>query len=264
MADSSPTPATDDPELIAGTPSLKKRRARPYHRILGVITLLPLVWVMITGAALNHTVDWKLDQIHLSHPWILGAYGMIPSGEPAGLHVGPHEIAGWDGQVFRNAAPLETAGKLLGAVPDGGGMAVVTDSGVLRLDESGATVEFLDGVSLPAPPLEGVASENGKTLLKNAAGWHEVGENWLEFTRRDDARPVAQTLSPVADASSRNRLRRAWAHGGLPASRVLLDLHAGKFLGVFSRYLYDFVTLCTLWLCVTGVILFVRKPRRNR
>lgn len=252
MADPAPLP---DPL----PPPLKKRRARPWHRVLGILTILPLAWVTVTGALLNHTVDWDLDTLQIEHPWVLRAYGMSPSGEPAGLRIGPHEVAAWDGQVFFNAVPLEISGPLVGAAADGDGVAVVTRTEVLRLDASGVVIESLDGASLPDPPLLGVAGRDGRVLLQNAGGWHVAEGDWLEFSPAADASPVP--LGPVDDAET---LRRAWAQGGLPASRVLLDLHAAKFLGAFSKYFYDLVAVCTLWLCVTGAILFFRKPRRNR
>lgn len=248
----------------AGNRARNKRRSRPWHRVLGLLTALPLVWVVITGALLNHTVDWKLDRIQLNHPWLLRAYGMAPSGEPAGVTVGRHEIVAWDGQIFLNEEPLEVSGSLVGAVADGDGVAVVTSDAVLRLDESGHPVEVLDRVSLPAIPLTGVAAADGRTLVRNAGGWHEVDPDWLEFSSVGELRVADQALSAVENQDSRRRLRSAWSRGGLPASRVLLDLHAGRFLGSFARYFYDFVALCTLWLCLTGLILFFRKPRSNR
>lgn len=225
---------------------------------------MPLVWVMLTGAVLNHTVDWKLDQIQLKHPWLLRAYGMAPSGEPSGVVIGRNQAVEWDGQLFLDAVPLEVSGNLVGAVADGDGVAVVTHEAVLRLDEAGATVEILDSVSLPSIPLTGVAAQDGGTFLKNADGWHEVGPDWLEFTIAGEAPFSAQVLSVVENEDSKSQLRSAWTRGGLPASRVVLDLHAGRFLGSFARYFYDAVVVCTLWLCLTGLILFFRKPRRSR
>ena len=262
MADPVAITTETDPANVVR--ALKKRRSRSLHRALGILTVLPLIWVMLTGAALNHTVDWKLDRIQLSHPWILGAYGMVPTGVPNGLMAGSHEIVEWDGQIFLDTTPLEISGTLVGAVIDGIGVAVITDDEVLRLDKSGATVETLRGASLPETPLTGVAVHEGVTFLKTDAGWHEVGGDWLDFTRSAITPFTRQVLSPVENEETKSRLRSAWTRGGLPASRVILDLHAGRFLGPFARYFYDIVVVCTLWLCLTGVILFLRKPRHTR
>ena len=247
-----------------GIPVKTKRRSRPWHRLLGVVTALPIIWVTLTGGLLNHTVGWKLDQIQLDHPWLLRAYGMTPSGDPRGMAVGPWRIAEWDGQIFLNGNAVEVSGNLIGAVADGDGVAIVTSDAVLRTDESGDVIETLDAVSLPAPPLTGVAELRGKTLLKNADGWHEADADWLEFVPATEAPFSTAALATVENETVKAGLRSAWSRGGLPASRVILDLHAGRFLGGFTTYFYDFVVICTLILCTTGLILFFRTPRRNR
>ncbi|MCP5533525.1 MAG: PepSY domain-containing protein [Akkermansiaceae bacterium] len=245
-------------------PAPKKRRSRPWHRVLGVLTVLPLAWVTVTGVALNHTVDWRLDRIQIDHPWVLRAYGMTPSGTPSVLRGAPREVAAWDGQVFLDGEPAETSGALVGAVPDGDGVAIVTTSEVVRLDAAGAVVETLDSISLPELPLTGATIANDSVFLRNASGWYKVSADWLGFTPADAGDLTAQKLSPLEDKPTADRLRKSWARGGLPASRVVLDLHAGRFLGPLAAYFYDFVAVCTLWLCGTGLVLFFRKPRRNR
>lgn len=226
--------------------------------------MVPLVWVTLTGWLLNHTVDWRLDQRQLDHPWLLQAYGMTPSGEAKGGQFDKHHVIEWDGQIFLGTTPLQATGKLLGAVPDGSGVAVVTDLAVLRIESSGQVLETLDQLALPALPLSGCAFRDGRVLLANEAGWHEAAPDWLTFRPRPDLDITAQHLVPVKDPSILNPLRRSWAQGGLPASRVILDLHAGRFLGPFAKYFYDFVSLCTVIICVTGAVLFFRPSRRQR
>ena len=239
-----------------------KRRARPWHRLLGMFAALPLVWVVLTGAVLNHTTDWGLDRIMISHPWLLRAYGMVPEGEPLGVTLQGNHVAEWDGLIFLNGKVVQASGRLVGALADEAGLAVVTETQVLRVLENGEVLETVEELSLPALPLTGVHAAGGEKFLQNAEGWHRVGADWLEFVKVEDDFE-AQRLEPVpADQST--ALQSAWGEGGLPLSRVLLDAHAGHFLGGFSKYFYDLVAVATLWLCATGVILFFRKPRPAR
>jgi len=261
----SPPPTTSDidPFAPASQKDLPKRRARPWHRVLGLFAAVPLVWVVVTGALLNHTVDWKLDQIMISHPWVLGVYGMTPQGEPRGLEIEGHQVAEWDGLIFIDGKRVELAGRLLGGAKSGDGMVVVTDSQVMRLDAAGRLIELLDDASLPALPLTGVHVDKEVMHLRNAAGWHLVLDGWLNFEKTASGFEP-QVLERLTDPVRIESLRIEWSAGGLPVSRVLLDLHAGHFLGSFSKYFYDLVAVATVWLCVTGLILFFRKPRRSR
>ncbi len=244
-------------------PLQRKRRSRPWHRVLGLLAGLPLVWVVITGAVLNHTVDWKLDRIMIDHPWVLSWYGMVPEGEALVVDLGGHQVVEWDGAVFFDGRTVEVPGRLVGAVRDGEALAIVTESHVLRCTVDGEVLEMMDDLSLPTPPLTGVAVDEGQVHLRNADGWFRMSMDWLGMEKRE----VELAISPpvvLNDEAAKESLRREWSHGGLPFSRVLLDAHAGKFLGSFSRYFYDAVAVATIWLCVTGMILFFRKPRRAR
>lgn len=229
------------------------------------MTALPLVWAVFTGAVLNHAADWGLDQVEIDHPQVLAAYGMAPKGEPVGVVAGGLGIVEWDGQVFVDSSVLEMSGKLVGAVRDGEGVAVVTTDGVLRVDSDGQVLEALDELSLPALPLEAVARVAGGVWLQNGEGWHEVTGDWLSFESVGDRAPEA-VVKPVQveDGERLDELRGLWSGGGLSLARVMLDLHAAKFLGPLGKYFYDLVALCTVWLCVTGLILFFRKPGRKR
>ena len=245
--------------VAAGRP---KRRARPWHRVIGLLSALPLLWVVVTGALLNHTVDWKLDERMVDHPWVMRAYGMSPRGEPRVVDAAGHRVAVWDGMVFLDGELLDLPGELVGAVADGDGLAVVSSSHVLRLNGNSEQIELLDSASLPGVPLTGVRRQGNRIDLRDGSGWHEVVDDWLDF--RDAADGEAQTLEPLPDGAERQALYQAWSQGGLPLSRILLDLHAGKFLGAMGRYFYDLVALATIILCITGGVLFFRKPRRNR
>lgn len=261
MAAEKLTPESNRGALPAG---LSKRRARPWHRVLGLMTALPLVWVVITGALLNHTVDWKLDEIQIENGLILSAYGMVPSGDPVGLSIQDRRVVSWDGVVFLDGRPLSIVGSLIGAVSDGDGIAVVSDEQVLRLDAAGESIEYLDELALPELPLTGVAMDSNNVWVRSGEIWHLVSQDWLTFESHDDVGFDPQELLVVTNDEERAILRKAWSGEGVPASRVLLDLHAAKFLGPISKYFYDLVAICTIWLSVTGLMLFFRKPRRAR
>ncbi|HEX5790119.1 MAG TPA: PepSY-associated TM helix domain-containing protein [Luteolibacter sp.] len=240
-----------------------KRRARPWHRLLGVVLAVPLVWVSVTGALLNHSADWGLDQRLVDHPLVLRAYGMSPKGIPLGIELGQLRIAQWDGQVFFNERRLDLRGIVVGAVADGQGVVLATADEVQRFDAHGERIEKLGAEALPATPLTAMVAGQDGIHLQCAGAWHRVSADWLEFTPSTPAL-AAQPLREIADDAWRDRLGKAWTQGGLPVSRVILDLHTARFLGPFGRYFTDFMVLCTLILCGSGLVLFFRKPRRAR
>jgi len=231
--------------------------------MLGMISALPLIWVLLTGVVLNHSEDFGLDSIELNSPIVLSAYGMAPSGEPLSVHVHGHIITSWDEMVFFDETHLDIEGKFLTALPLDGCIAVVSDQAVLRLGLDGEVIEKLDELSLPEIPLIEAGVVNGQMAIHSAGGWSVADADWLEFSETSDA-IESVSLHELKDDALRDSLQTQWAGGGISLSRFVLDLHAGNFLGSFATYFYDFVVLCTLWLIGTGLVLQIRTSRRNR
>lgn len=249
---------------VVRKPKRRKRKSRPWHRTLGMLSALPLVWVLITGALLNHKEDFGLAEIEITDPLVLAAYGMTPSGEPMSMESAGKRVTYWDGQVFFQDSAINFSGKFIGVVADGDGIAVVGDEFVTRLDSNGELVELIDELSLPSLPLLEVASSDKWVLIKNAEGWHRVDADWLEFTIDKQQNPQPIELQPLLDKELKKLIAASWSGGGIPLSRLVLDLHSGNFLGSFAKYFYDFVVICTLWLIGTGLVLQYRTSRRNK
>ena len=248
---------------VVRKPKRRRHKSRPWHRLLGLISALPLIWVLLTGLMLNHSEDFRLDSIELNSPMILSCYGMTPSGEPMSVSVHDHTITSWDGIVFFDQRHLDVEGKFLTALQLNNCIVVVSDQVILRLSLDGEVIEKLDELSLPEIPLIEAGVVNGKMAIRSADGWSIADSDWLEFSETNET-IKAVTLHTLQDDTLRGALRTQWAGGGISMSRFVLDLHAGNFLGSLAAYFYDFVVLCTLWLIGTGLVLQIRTSRRNR
>lgn len=249
---------------VVRKPKRRKRKSRPLHRWLGMLATLPLVWVLVTGFFLNHADDFKLDEKFTNAPWIMRAYGMMPKGEPLKAPLECVSVAEWDGVVFVNDQVVEQTGTFLGAAKDGEMIALVYEDAALRYNAEGELIESLDELSLPTLPLTGIGQYEGQAFIKNADGWHRPDVDWIEWQKAESTSITTLELEVVDDESLRAELAGLWNGGGLSYYRVMLDLHAGNFLGSFAKYFYDLVIVCTLWLISTGLVLQYRATRRQK
>ena len=247
---------------VVRKPKRKKRKSRSWHRVLGMVSALPLIWVLLTGLVLNHSEDLGLDTVELNSPLVLSAYGMTPTGEPVSVAVHDHSITLWDGIVFFDQSPLNIEGEFLTAIALDDCIAVVSDQSVMRVGLDGGIIEKLDELSLPAVPLLEAGILNQQMALRSSDGWHLADVDWIEFSEVNES-VTAIALQPLGPGDLKNVLQSKWAGGGISLSRFVLDLHAGNFLGSFAAYFYDFVVLCTLWLIGTGLVLQYRASRRS-
>ncbi|MFC4994210.1 PepSY domain-containing protein [Rubritalea tangerina] len=250
---------------VVRRPKRRKRRSRPWHRMLGLLATLPLVWVLVTGFFLNHSEDFGLDQKHTTSPWLMKAYGMMPEGEPRSIALDSQQLVEWDGLVFLDGAIVEQAGRFVGGASGREATVVVFEESVVLFDLDGRVIETLDELSLPGLPLTGVGQVGEQVVVRNADGWHSADADWIEWTSVEGGSEVKErTMGLLDDAESRQDMIGLWNGGGVSYYRLVLDLHAGNFLGDFAKYFYDLVILCTLWLIGTGLVLQYRASKRSK
>ena len=115
-----------------------------WHRRLGLIVLLLVIVLSITGIMLNHTEALELDSHNIDNNWLLDWYGLNPSGAPVSFIAGDHIVTQWDGQLFFNEKTIP-AGKesLLGAIESNDIIIILLTQSILLLDEEGSLIEQL-------------------------------------------------------------------------------------------------------------------------
>lgn len=248
---------------VVRKPKRRKRRSRPLHRWLGALAAVPLVWVLVTGFILNHSEDFGLEDKRVSNSLVLNLYGMTPKWDPVLYQAGPVNLVHWDGVNFLNSTTIDLAAEPLGVAYANGQIIVASSESVSIFNQTGELLETLDELSLPSLPIIGIGTTRNGVAIKNGEAWWEGDRDWIEFSKVASAEMSVKSVSSVSEGD-RKLLAAEWAGGGLPASRVVLDLHAGHFLGDFAKYFYDLVIVCTLWLIGTGLVLQYRTSRRNR
>ena len=56
----------------------KKFTAFLWHRRIGLLGLLLVIILAVTGILLNHTEKFKLDETYINNAWLLNWYGIKP------------------------------------------------------------------------------------------------------------------------------------------------------------------------------------------
>ena len=95
----------------------KRFTAFLWHRRIGLVAIVLVIILAITGIMLNHTEELKLDENYVESSLLLGWYGLEPEGEAISYDVGEDVITVLDHQVFFNSYPVaETEQNFHGAV----------------------------------------------------------------------------------------------------------------------------------------------------
>ena len=239
-------------------PRKRRHRSRQWHRWLGLLAALPLLWLAISGVLLNHAATIGLNDRMVTSGWILRHYNQLPEGDPVGVLVGDRVIAGWDGLLFLDSKQLPIQGELKSAAALKGQLVVATDEEIGIFDGSDELVLELDELSLPGVPVEGVSVQEDRLLVFSQSQWYQLSEDF--FTFEEFSELVSSTPPAPLESALREELSEAiQTRRGMPLSRVILDAHSGSLFGWPGWVLTDLTAVSVVILTVLGLKLFPKR-----
>ena len=218
-----------------GTGGKRRRGLRRVHRWAGIGLFVFLIFLALTGIALNHSTALGLDKRHVSSTWLLNAYG-IEEREPL------------PGMVRVGA---------LVAVADVDQVHVLTNTGVL--------VESIDVANDLGGPIRRIGRLRDRVVIDGSGRQLISDADVMQFDRRDADGDASIDWSNEVDASipELESLQVLWRGPGVTVERVLLDLHSGRLLRLPGKLLLDLVGVGFLLLAFTGLVLTRKKNRRR-
>jgi len=217
----------------------RKALAR-WHRRLAAVVGLWLVVLAITGVLINHANDWGLDRSPLPDSLQRWVYGVDPGDDFC------HHAAaiGPDCRVVFAELVLRSGTLLLGP------------SRAYLLDGEGQPVEAVAAAQLGLGDFEAGLADGERVLLRGSGRTVLADADLLDWEVVD-----AGADSGLAGAAW--QVRSDTAGADLNWERLLLDLHAARFLGPAAWLLNDLLAGLILVLGLTGGWLYLVKRRRG-
>ena len=195
-----------------------------WHRRIALVVMAWLVFLALTGFAVNHANGWGLDRARLAAPLQSLVYG-IDTDAPA--YCGKFPQAGEEcARVF---AGLELPfGHLL-----------VADTSLLLLDDAGGLVERLPAAITGLNGIDAAMAVDGAVFLRGGGRVVRADSDLVEFAplASDGALPPGGAWQLRPDSA-----------GGITWERFLLDLHAARFLGPLATWFNDLMAASGAWL----------------
>lgn len=238
------------------------RKLRRWHRSFGVTTSFFVIFLALTGLALNHTERLELDQKFIGSSLLLNWYNISLPDDPVSFATKNHRVSLLGDRLYFNDLELEDrAEQLFGVVEINDSIVIAISGGILLLDQGGDLIEKLSGAEgVPAEMKRvGLSPENflvvqaahGEYLTDlDSLNWDEkqvLNANWSE--------------SSAITGTLKTSLSNAYRGKGLSVERILLDLHSGRILGNFGVVLIDAAAILFLILAITGVWMWSKSRR---
>ncbi len=211
-----------------------------WHRRVALFVMAWLAVLAATGIVINHAGDWGLDRKPLAQPLQHWVYG---------IQRGHENFCATAPATGRECSAVFARLEL----PDG--ELLLAAHSLYLLDAVGRLVEKLPAGQTGIDRLEAGFTLSGAVYLGGGNKTVRTGPDLFDF----------EMLSPEAERelAGADWQRDQSTAAGVTWERLLLDLHAARFLGPFARAFNDIVGGLILLLAVSGFWLHRIKARTN-
>tara|TARA_R110002072_G_C7972974_1_gene535000 strand:- start:4231 stop:4950 length:720 start_codon:yes stop_codon:yes gene_type:complete len=231
-----------------------------WHKKFGVFSALFVIFLVISGIALNHSEQLQLNNKFIQMQWLLEVYQINPASEPLSFEADGIRVSQLGERIYFDKREIaKDAQQLIGIVSANNIVTVAFDGQLLLLSKEGETIEHLAGVEgVPAGMREIGTDDQGDIVIKAAHGYYHVNLDALEWKEYDHLDADWSLVSTMPEELNENLLQQ-YRGSGLTIERVLLDLHSGRIVGPWGVYFVDFIALMLLLLSCTGVWMWWKR-----
>jgi hypothetical protein len=239
---------------------------RRLHRTLGAAAALFVLFMVLTGLAINHANGLGLNRKQVTQATLLDWYGLDGPANVLSFGLGDAWISFAGSQLFFNEQSVATVNGGAGAVAAGGLLVAASSDELLLLDADGTLVERLPWASIDPQPIGMIGLDaDDNVLVKSGDRVWTADADLLNWRQDAETNPNLRwaTPQPATDALQQ-AIGRAYRGQGLNLERVLLDLHSGRIFGPVGVLVYDLLALTIGFLSISGLVLWFRGRRNGK
>lgn len=252
------------------------RHLREWHRKLGIIAAFFIIFLSLSGVALNHTTLLALAHQAITNTWLLDHYGIAPPSDVRFYQQNAQQVSKnlqvtnnllWlnDTLVLESASELVAATLISSTQYSTDQIILAVSSNQLTLfNQQGDLIDQL-GEALGVPQnINALSVNQHDVIVKTATGYFQTNTDFLTWKKVTfviepnwiTPIEVSDTLTAKAELAYRSQF--------LSLERIILDAHSGRIFGLFGVLFMDGVAILLILLSLSGVYIWVRYARAKR
>ena len=247
----------------------KKRKTsttRRLHRSLGAGVALFVVFMVLSGLAINHSNGLGLDQRHVSQPFLLSWYGLGAPETIQSYRAGNGWVSFAGSQLYLNDKAVTTVSGGVGAVFNGDMLIAAGSDELLLLNPDGELIERQAWDPVGKGPIESIGLlANEVVVVKSASQLWLADAALLNWQQADGSTIKPQwSFSELVPDTLQQAITRQYRGNGLSIERLVLDFHSGRIFGPIGVLVYDLLALAVGFLAISGLVLWLRGRRNGK
>jgi hypothetical protein len=230
---------------------------RTAHRWLGLSLAFFVLFLSVTGLALNHGETWQLDKKTIPS-WLASLY--IETPDLTGFKVTEGLVYQAGHTLYLNEHAVTSCSEtLIGAAEISGLIITACEGELLAFLGSGQLVERLGAAHGVPSPITRLAMnphmEGAFVFVGNDEGWHRYNMEELS------SESILVSDESMMQASPAEIPANLALGGAITWERLILDLHAGRWPGFSSTWFLDAVAGLLIVLALSGIGIYFRPQR---
>ena len=248
------------------TPSISYRiirHLREWHRKLGIFSALFIIFLSISGIALNHTTLLSLSEQSITSPLLLNHYGIKP---PSDIRF--YQQKEWlvteqfiwlgDKLVYESDEPVISISKFQTY------RLLATTKQLIIFTNKGELVDKLDSSSDLPVPIQSVSISENHILLKTPQGYYQGDSDFFDWEKINTLIEPKWITSEAVTPSGSKVASTKYQSQFLSWERVILDAHSGRILGDYGVILMDIVAFMLILLSISGIYMWFKYSKKKR
>lgn len=239
------------------------RHLRKWHRRLGIFAALFLIFLSVSGIALNHTSLFSLAQQTITSPILLNHYGIKPASD-----VRFYQQKEWlvtdqliwlgDELVFESDEPVISITQLQSY------RLLVTTEQLVIFTENGEIVDKLDSSSDLPVPISALSIAGEQIIINTPGGYYQSDSDFFEWQLFNTLIEPIWVVDIPATKDELSFAQRQFQSQFLNWERVILDAHSGRLFGSIGVFFMDIVALILILLSISGIYIWFRYSKSKR
>ena len=230
---------------------------RTAHRWLGLSLAFFVLFLSVTGLALNHGETWQLDKKTIPS-WLASLY--IETPDLTGFKVTEGLVYQAGHTLYLNEHAVTSCSEtLIGAAEISGLIITACEGELLAFLGSGQLVERLGAAHGVPSPITRLAMnphmEGAFVFVGNDEGWYRYNMEELS------SESILVSDESMMQASPAEIPANLALGGAITWERLILDLHAGRWPGFSSTWFLDAVAGLLIVLAISGIGIYFRPNR---
>jgi len=244
------------------------RMFRKWHRKLGVFAAFFIIFLSLTGIALNHTDGLSLAHQPIESTWLLDHYGIaapkdIRFYQQQAIAITNNLVWLNDKLLFESDSEVVSIGQLLLKHNQQRVLVIATQQNILLYNFKGDLLDML-GAESGVPEMIKAMSINGQqVIIDSAKGYYQTDDNFFNWQVIQPVNaPNWLQPEPASDVKV-HQAELLFRAQFLTLERIILDSHSGRIFGNIGVLFMDAIALLMVLLSISGLYLWLKFARNS-